>query len=64
MFDFCQAAAGCGAGVDARVMPSDYMYTLEDDVHGTLENLADLNDHASGDYSPLVYGLFCIFSVM
>ena len=38
-----------------KILPSDYKYTLEDDVHGTLENLEDLNTRAHGDYSPLVF---------
>ena len=39
----------------AIIPPSDYKYTLEDNVHGTLENLQDLNNNKITDYSPLVF---------
>jgi arylsulfatase A len=50
-----QCGGGAGAGRSEVVEPSSYVYTLEDDVHGTAENLADLNSRDPADLTPLVF---------
>jgi arylsulfatase A len=44
-----------GRGGDEVIPASDYVYTVRDNVHGTLENLADLNSRDPADLSPLVF---------
>jgi arylsulfatase A len=53
----CPGQQACGSGGPASVVnPTAYRYTLADDVHGTLENLADLNSNdGPQDLAPLVF---------
>ena len=51
----CPGQQACDAK-ESVIEPSSYKYTLEDDVHGTLENLDDLNsNNGPEDLSPLVF---------
>lgn len=50
-----QVCASSPAGGGDIVPASTYTYTLEDNVHGTLENLADLNSRDTDDLVPLVH---------
>ena len=51
----CPGQQQCGERIATDVLPSNYKYTLEDNVHGTLENLADLNSDSPEDLTPLVF---------